>query len=138
MAVIDIKWNPTSKELRQFAGLQLIFFALVAAWLHHRVGSSVGAVAVLSVSILACVLGLLWPRCLRWVFVGWILAVFPIGWLVSHTLLAILFYLVFTPVGIIMRLCGYDPMHRRWDRDADSYWKPRTPPDDTQRYFKQY
>ena len=138
MAVVDINWNPTSTQLRQFAAMQLVFFALVAAWLFHRTGSGTLAIALLGVSAVACIAGSVRPQCLRWIFVGWIVAAFPIGWLVSHLLLALLFYLVFTPVGIMMRLCGYDPMQRRLDREAKSYWKPRTPPEDAQRYFKQY
>jgi hypothetical protein len=65
-------------------------------------------------------------------------AVFPIGWLVSHLLLAAIYYLVVTPIGVMMRVCRYDPMQRRFDRQAATYWKPRRNTDDPQRYFKQY
>jgi hypothetical protein len=46
--------------------------------------------------------------------------------------------LVITPIGVIMRVCGYDPMQRRCDRNAETYWKRRENQDDTKRYFKQY
>jgi hypothetical protein len=138
MAVLDINWHPTSSQLRQFAVLQLVFFGLAAVWLDHRIGSRAATLGVLSLSALACLIGLIRPQTLRWFFVGWIVAVFPIGWCVSHLLLAVIFYLVFAPIGIIMAWCGYDPMHRRWDRQAKTYWLTRTPPDDIQRYFKQY
>ena len=75
---------------------------------------------------------------MRGVYVVWMAAVFPIGWLVSHLLLAAIYYLVITPIGIMMRVCGYDPMQRRWDRQATTYWKPRRDTDDPKRYFKQY
>lgn len=138
MAVLDINWHPTSKQLRQFAVLQLLFFGLVAVWLDHRTGGHAATVVVLGLSLLACLIGLVRPQSLRWFFVGWIVAVYPIGWCVSFVLLTALFYLVVTPIGLIMACCGYDPMHRRWDRQADTYWRRRTPPDDIQRYFKQY
>jgi hypothetical protein len=138
MAVLDIHWNPSSRQLRQFAVLQAIFFTAVAAGLYHRTGSAPSAAILLAASLLAALLGLALPSWLRWIFVGWILVAFPVGWLVSHALLAALFYLVFTPIAAMMKVCGYDPMQRRPDRQATSYWKPRPPQDDTERYFKQY
>jgi len=41
---------------------------------------------------------------------------------------AILFFGAFTPVGFLMRRFGHDPMRRRFDPDATTYWIPRTPP----------
>jgi hypothetical protein len=118
--------------------LQLFFFALVAAWLYQQWQTTMLVVAMLAASSAIMLIGLIRPTALRWIFVGWILAVFPIGWLVSHLLLAAVFYLLFTPVGLLMRICGYDPMQRRIDRNAESYWKPRPTKADTERYFKQY
>ena len=56
----------------------------------------------------------------------------------AAALLAAIYYLVITPIGVIMRVCGYDPMQRRYDRNAKTYWKRRENQDDTKRYFKQY
>jgi hypothetical protein len=138
MALLDINWNPSSRQLRQFAGLQFAFFAAISAWLYHRTGYPSPALALVAVSLVAGLAGLVRPGSLRWLFVGWILAVFPVGWLVSHVLLALLFYLVITPVGAMMKCCGYDPMQRRLDRQATSYWQPRSEHRAPQRYFKQY
>ena len=41
----------------------------------------------------------------------------------TRVVLAIVFFLVITPVGIVTRLCGWDPLRRR-AAPADSYWKP--------------
>jgi hypothetical protein len=48
--------------------------------------------------------------------------------IVSPIVMALLFFAVVTPVGLLMRLTGKDPMHRRFDAKADSYWIPRPPP----------
>ena len=42
--------------------------------------------------------------------------------------LAILFYGVVTPTGLLMRLFGKDPLRLRFDREAKSYWIAREPP----------
>lgn len=65
-------------------------------------------------------------------------AAHPIGWLISHLLLASIYYAVIAPIARVMRVAGYDPWHRRWDAQAETYWKPRRDRDDPQRYFKQY
>lgn len=48
--------------------------------------------------------------------------------IVSPVALAILFYCVVTPTGLIMRLLGKTPLHLQFDRKASSYWIERTPP----------
>jgi hypothetical protein len=39
----------------------------------------------------------------------------------------VFFYLVLTPVGLLLRLLGKDPLHRKPDRSAASYWVKRAP-----------
>ena len=48
--------------------------------------------------------------------------------IVSPVVLALLFYAVVTPTGLVMRLLGKDPLRLRFDRQADSYWIRRNPP----------
>jgi hypothetical protein len=52
--------------------------------------------------------------------------------------MALIFYLVVTPLGVIMRLTGRDPMERRFDPKAKTYWKPRPTQTDASRYFRQF
>jgi len=46
---------------------------------------------------------------------------------ITKLLLAIIFYLVFTPAGLIIRLLGKDPLRRSIDKDRDSYWEKKPP-----------
>jgi hypothetical protein len=48
--------------------------------------------------------------------------------IVSPLALGILFFLVVTPTGLLMRLFGKDPLRLRFDPAADSYWIQRNPP----------
>ncbi len=41
--------------------------------------------------------------------------------------LGLIFYLCITPVGFLMRLFGTDPLRRRYDPEAKSYWIKRVP-----------
>jgi hypothetical protein len=51
-----------------------------------------------------------------------------LGKVVSPIALGILFYGVLTPVALIIRLLGRDPLRLRLDPGAESYWMPRKPP----------
>lgn len=48
--------------------------------------------------------------------------------IVSPLVLGIMFFLVITPIGLLMRALGKDPLRRRFDRGAPTYWIPREPP----------
>ena len=87
---------------------------------------------------LGAVLAWMWPTGGRLGYIGWVYAAYPIGWSISHLLLAIIYYLVVMPIGLAMRLVGYDPMRREFDAVATSYWIEHKPVEDVDRYFRQY
>ena len=45
-----------------------------------------------------------------------------VGWFNGQLILVLVFYLVFTPVGVLRRIFKKDPLARRWNKDLDSYW----------------
>ncbi len=134
----DIPRNPDTRTLRQFAGLCLLVFGGLAAWhgfVHHRLVLA-GILAALAVGLGGP--GLAAPRLIRPIFVGWMILAFPIGWVVSHVMLAVLFYGLFTPIGLVMRLAGRDPLSLRPGPPSDTYWTLKAAPTDVRRYFRQY
>lgn len=48
--------------------------------------------------------------------------------IVSPIVLGFMFYMVVTPIGLLMRATGKDPLRLRLDRNARTYWIDRTPP----------
>lgn len=48
--------------------------------------------------------------------------------IVSPIALGILFFLVVTPIGLLMRIFGKDPLRLRFDKSVTTYWITRTPP----------
>ena len=51
-----------------------------------------------------------------------------LGKVVSPIALGLLFYLILTPLGAVMRLAGKDPLRLKFDSGASSYWIRREPP----------
>ena len=135
--MIAIDWNPTHRFLRQFAALFVVFFAAIGAFRFFARDDAITACVLWSVAPLGLV-GLAWPAFMRYVYVTWMAVFFPLGWTVSMLILSTIYYLVVSPIGLIMRLCGHDPCSRRPDPDATSYWIPRPAVTDPARYFRQF
>lgn len=137
MALLEINWRPDRRQLRQFALLWLGFFGLIAV---HSWWFKESPTAAMAFSLVAAagLVGYFQPGFLRPAYVLWMALALPIGWTVSHLMLLAMYYLLITPIGLLMRLFGYDPLERRLDRSAATYWTPHDPGADSARYFRQF
>lgn len=136
--MIDLNLNPSKKELRTFGLCALGFLALVGWIVFRRSGSIPAGAIVAGFGLVCAVLAFTVPKALRPVWIVLMVVNYPIGWVVTHVVMTFIFYVVVSPVGIIMRLTGRDPMERAFDRNAKTYWKPRRAPSDSSRYFRQF
>ena len=136
--MIKINRNPNPKELHVF-GLLLVGFSLgVGLLLHFRFQAGQTAIAAVAAGWSLACLYFLFPPLRKPIYLGWMYATFPIGWTVSNIVLAVVFYAVLSPIGLVMRLLGRDSMNRRFDRQASTYWSQRHPPESIKRYFQQF
>jgi hypothetical protein len=78
------------------------------------------------------------PEALRPLYIVLSVVGAPIGWLVSHVVLAVVYYGILTPIGLALRLCGRDPLRRKFDPQAPSYWVDRPPARNVKSYFRQF
>ena len=135
--MIEFNYAPSRKDLRLFA-IILIPFSFLAGWLIRRqfdpdtIGWLVNIVLVI-----AGVAGSIWPAAVRQIFLTWTVITFPIGWMISHLVLALIFFGVFFPIGIAMKCFGYDPLQLR-GKNCDSYWVSLEAITDQERYFRQF
>lgn len=75
-----------------------------------------------AVSLLFLLTALLLPMVLAPVEKVWMWFAGILGFIMTNVLLTLVFFLGVTPTGLLMRLSGRDPMHRKFDKNADSYW----------------
>lgn len=111
---------------RSFGTLFVVVFAAVGAWSAWRSSASypwwlAAALATLLVTLAAP--ALLTPFNRAWMALGDLM-----GRIVSPVVLGILFFGVIAPFGIVRRLTGWDPMRRKFDPSAATYWIERSPP----------
>ena len=134
----DIRFDPDRKTLRQFAGLWLVVFGGMALWQalvrgRANLGLSVGALA-----LVVGVAGLTRPEWVRLIYIGWMVLAFPIGWTVSQVILLLMYFGLFTPIALVFRLIGRDPLQRARRPGIESYWTPKPAPAGVRGYFKQF
>jgi hypothetical protein len=105
-----------------FAG----FFALLTLHSWWRAGRAWPVELAIAAVFLAA--ALLRSNLLHWPNRAWSRLGLLLGAIVTPIVLALLFFLVVTPVGLLMRLTGKDPLRLRGPRQGDSYWIVREPP----------
>lgn len=137
MAIIEVNWRPGNRELRQFSAAWLVFFGLIGGL---RLWNEPAGVAGIVLCVVAGIglFGLVWPAPMRVLYVVATAIALPIGWVVSHVLMGVVYFGVFTLIGLCLRLAGHDPLRRKFDRGAKTYWHPRKGNGDAERYFKQF
>jgi hypothetical protein len=137
--LIELDRNPPARVLRLFGGVWLPLFLAIVGTLVWRRGGELSVVAtLLGIAAVSIVVALARPAWLRWLYVGLMFVTWPIGWVLSHLVLGLIYYGVITPSGLVLRALGKDPLHKRGSPDTASYWHPRRPPGDVERYFRQY
>ena len=138
MGLIRINTNPSRRQLAVFGLTWLAVFGMVGALLLRRGLPLPAAVAVWVAAVGVPAVGAVLPGVLRWVFVGMSYAAMPIGVVVSLVLLAVVYYLVLTPIGLARRLFGGDPMGRKFPSHEPTHWLSRRSAEDVRRYFRQF
>jgi O-antigen/teichoic acid export membrane protein len=110
----------TNQKLRSFGFTVGSIFALIALWpVIIRAEDPHGWAVVVTICLLAP--AVVFPRSLVWVYRGWMALGHVLGWINTRIILGFIFYFIVTPIGIIRRWLGKDPMGRRLRPDLDSY-----------------
>jgi len=71
--------------------------------------------------------GLFFPIVLRPMNWLWFMLGMALHKLMGPLVMGLVFYLTVTPIALIMRMIGKDPLNRRFDPSAKSYWVERDP-----------
>lgn len=147
--MIKLDLNPPRHIIKQFAwfaviGMGMLAFAAlkILAWLELSVGFAWGHPAFLACIGLGVLQLLLFQIGVtgvsRALFIVLSVAFVPIGFVLSHILLAGVYYLVLTPIALVFRLMGRDVIGKRLDPSAKSYWHERSGQREPASYFKLY
>ena len=140
----EVNWRPGPAEKRKFALSLVIGFPCVAIALFflRRVmsGSWAPAPALWLGSVGFCV-GLLLvavPVLARPLYLVWYVAASCIGFVVSNVLVAGFYFLILTPIGLLLNASGRAPFPKGPNKGVVSYWREAEQVTDAKRYFSQF
>jgi len=114
-------WYPSQKQLRQFAIISLFGFGLFGLAVYFRFHWPVAACVLWIVGGLTFVAGMIAPGSVLPVYTVLMAVTLPIGWIVSNVFLMLLYYVLMTPVAVVFRLMGRDPLRLRKPQGT-TYW----------------
>jgi hypothetical protein len=132
-----IKWHPDARELRRFAIAMLIGFAvlgLLSAWRAGGIGTT--SIVLWSAGVFLALAAFV-PGLGRLAYLAVYLPSSIIGYIVSSVLLTVMFFLVITPMGIILRLMGKDPLQERRQKNK-THWNPVKASKSEDSYYRQF
>ena len=121
--------DSSRKALRSFGvvvGGVIVLLGGVAAWRAHAFDAP-WALGLWTVGGVLMLLGLVAPPVLRWPHRVWMAVAVVLGFVMTRVILTLVYFLVVTPIGLVMRTLRRDPLHRRPDPQLESYWIPRPP-----------
>ncbi len=140
MSMVEINWSPDKKALRGFGWAMLIGFGIIglakfAGWPIAR--NLNYAYVCWGIALVAGVSGLLGskvalPFYYVWMAIGWVM-----GNIMTRVIFAIFYYLLITPMGFFMRLCGRDKLVLK-KPEGETYWREHRPYDENRDYQRQF
>ena len=140
----EVNWHPGTADKRRFAVSLIIGFpCLAAVWLvigRLTTGSWATLTMTRTAGWGAAVGAVLWLLpVIAWPFyAAWYAISCSIGIVVSNTLMVAFYYLVLTPVALLLRAVRPAGFRRRLDRSIETYWHTAEPPRDPARYYNQF
>lgn len=144
--MIKLDLNPPDAQLVSFGRFAVIGFPLagfmISRWLidtgtwtqfdHPLV------LWLLGVGIATLALSIIKPRLVLPIFIGLMIIAVPIGIVISTVVICAIYYLMITPLGLIFRVFGRDPLNKKPDPSIKSYWHVRDGAPEPASYLKQY
>lgn len=95
---------------------------LLSCWWLYRGKFHTLTQFTLPVGMVLVVLGAIFPRVLFYPNKAWMTFAEALSYVSTRILLGFVYFLVITPIGLIKRMTGWDPLNRRAPR-SESYWR---------------
>ena len=111
---------------RSFGVVFTIFFSIIGCW--PLMNGQIPHVWALIVAGSLLIIAIIYPRLLAPLNHLWLKFGLLLHKITNPLILGLVFFSTVTPIAIIMRILGKDPLNRRIDCDATSYWIDRHPP----------
>ena len=140
----EVNWNPDTAARRTFAKSLVVGFPCLAVVLllaSHFTGKVWNFGPALKLGGIGAAAGVLFyvvPAIAKPFYVVWYALACCIGLVVGNVVLALIFYVLVTGIGLVKRLGGRQAIRKAPDRQAKTYWIDAPPPSNPKRYHSQF
>ena len=132
---MKLKLKEEPKEWLKFTAVMALLAVLVSALLYRRRLIDVAALSgIVAAAVLVLCVCAIRPRWFREFYRVGMMASFHVGQALGWVWLTLLFLLVLTPLGLLLRVFGKDLLEMK-RRRSDTYWRPARPPGGFDRQF---
>ena len=111
-------------DLRNFGITVGIILLVISGYLFWKEKESFQI--FLAIGIILFLIAISIPAVLKPVYWIWMIFAIILGWFMTRVILSLLFYVVFTSIGLTLRFFGKQFLELRWDKSKESYWNFRT------------
>jgi uncharacterized protein involved in cysteine biosynthesis len=115
-------------NLRKFGVTMGAAFFVITLLVFIKHKHSILPTSVIALIFLSCAFTA--PNILKPIYIFWMKLANILSWINTRLILLVIFYLIFTPIGLGMRLFGIDLLGRKIEKQKRSYWRKR----ESQRY----
>ena len=120
---------------REFGLIVGGMLALLSGWWLYRGKFHTLTQITLPLGFVLALLGALVPRVLFYPNKAWMALAEVLSYVSTRIILGIVYFLVITPIGLIKRMTGWDPLNRRAPR-SESYWRDYSPRQRNSRHYE--
>ena len=111
-------------DLRNFGITVGIILLIISGFLFWKEKEAFQIFLIVGITFLLTTVAI--PVILKPVYWIWMIFGIILGWFMTRVILSLLFYIVFTSIGLTLRFFGKQFLELRWDKSNNSYWNYRT------------
>jgi len=113
----------TFRAEREFGLIVGGVFLLLGLWLLYRGKFAAASEIFVPLGVVLIFFAIVFPRALIYPNKAWMTLAGVLSFISTRIILALVFFVVLTPIGLIKRAMGWDPLQRR-SEPRESYWRP--------------
>jgi len=134
MKLVEINWEPTDRQLRQFGVICLVALPLVG-WFWGANTLTLGLIA--GIGLLLAIVSIVGPQAVKPLFLALTIVATPIGMVIGEVAMLSIYFGVFLPMGLLFRLLRRDALQMKMERNAKTYWQEKSKPSSMAAYYRQ-
>lgn len=127
--------KPSLRAEREFGLIVGGVFLLLGLWWLYRGKFPSFTQVTLYLGVTLVFMGLILPQALIWPNRAWMALAEVLSFVMTRIILGVVFFAIVTPIGVVKRWLGWDPLHRRAGAN-DSYWRPYSERQKDRRHYE--